>query len=174
MVKLEQKIIQLLSDYPEQEFYGQEIAKKITCSKASVSGIMEILIQKNIASKKIRGHMKFYQINPKNAEVKKFKINIVLEKINPLLPKLEKLSQKIILFGSGSRGDQTFNSDIDLFILSNQKEELRTIISTIKLNLPLKTIIKTQSELSEMEITEPEFYQEIKNGIILYDYVPRI
>ena len=40
--------------------------------------------------------------------------------------------------------------------------------------LRLKAIIKTSNEWSEMEISEPEFYQEIKNGIILYDYVPRI
>ncbi len=118
--------------------------------------------------------MNFYQINLKNSEVKRFKIASMLEQLNPLLPKLKEFSKKIILFGSGNRGDQTWNSDIDLFILSNEKEELKSIIAKSKPDMPIKAIIKTKSEWSEMEINEPELYYEIKNGITLYEYVPRI
>ncbi len=174
MTKLEQRIIKLLSDYPEREFYGQEIARKAKCSKASVSGILKTLAGKKIIFRNTRGHMKFYQINQKNLAVKKFKINSALEKLAPLLSKLEKISQKIILFGSASRGEQTANSDIDLFVLSNDKNEVRKIIESANRNLRIKAIIKTQSEWSEAETREPEFYQEIKNGITVYDYVPRI
>ncbi len=174
MFNIESRILHLLSSYPEREFYGQEIAQKVKCSKASVSLIMKKLVQKKFVSKLVRGHMKFYQINPKNPEVKRFKIDAMLEKLNYLLPQLEKFSKKIILFGSGSRGDQTWNSDADLFILSNEKEELRSIIIKLNSSLPIKAIIKTQSEWSEMEINEPELYGEIKNGITLYEYVPRI
>jgi len=173
-MKLEQKIIKLLSDYPEREFYGQEIADKIRCSKASASIILKALSEKKIVSKTVRGHMNFYQIDSKNPKVKKFKINLVLDSLNSQLPKLQRMAQKIILFGSGSRGEQTFNSDIDLFIISNNKEELRSALSQIKNDLPIKAVIKTPSEWSEMEITDPEFYQEVKNGITLYDYVSRI
>jgi predicted nucleotidyltransferase len=174
MTKIERKVIQLLSDYPEREFYGQEISKKIRCSKASVSGILKSLSQKKIVEKKIKGRMKFYQINTKSAEVKKFKIDLVLEKINPLLPKLQKVSQKVVLFGSASRGEQTVGSDIDLFLISCEKSEARTLLKKIASGLPIKAIMKTPGEWSEMEVDEPEFYQEIKNGITLYNYVPRI
>lgn len=174
MTKIEQKIIKMLSDYPEREFYGQEIAEKIRCSKASASIILRSLFQKKIVFKKTRGHMKFYQINAKSSEVKKLKINLVLGKLNPFLPKLEKVSQKVVLFGSASRGEQTFGSDVDLFFLSNDKNETRKVLKKVFTNLPVKAVIKTQNEWSEMELTEPEFYQEIKNGIILYEYVSRI
>ncbi|TSC91679.1 MAG: hypothetical protein CEN91_611 [Candidatus Berkelbacteria bacterium Licking1014_85] len=116
MAKLKQKIIKLLADYPEREFYGEEIAKKLKFSKASASGLLKSLSQKEIILKKVKGHMKFYQINQKSPEIKKFRINLALEKINPFLLKLRKYSQKIILFGSSSRGEQTHKSDIDLFI----------------------------------------------------------
>ena len=95
-------------------------------------------------------------------------------KLDSLLPRLKKLSQKIILFGSASKGEQTFSSDIDLFILSRDKDKLRESLKKISAGSRLRAIIKTPVEWSEMEITEPEFYREIKNGIILYDYVPRI
>ena len=174
MIKIKKKIIRFLSDYPEKEFYGQEIADKVKCSKASASIILKALVGKKIIFLKKKGNMKFYQINPKNIEVKKIKISTVIENINPLLLKLEKFSQKVILFGSSSRGEQTSDSDIDLFILGNRKEKIREFIGKTNSRLNIKAIIKTPTKWSEMEIMEPEFYQEIKNGIVLYEYVPRI
>jgi len=174
MTKLEKKLIKLLADYPEKEFYAQEISQKLNFSKASASGILKSLTKRGVVFKKVKGHMKFYQINPKNPEFKKFRINLVLEKVNPLLPKFKKNSQRIILFGSASRGEQTFSSDIDLFILSNDKNEVQAALRKINAKLPIKAIIKTPSEWSEMEIKEPEFYREVISGITLYDYVPRI
>lgn len=171
---IENEIIRFLSDYPEREFYGQEIAEKVKCSKASASGILRRLSQEKIVSRTVRGHMKFYRINVKSPEVKKFKIDSVLEKINPLLPKLRKVSRKIILFGSGSRGDQTADSDIDILIVSREKNETRAVLRAINSRLPIRAIIKTPGEWSEMEVLEPEFYQEVKNGITLYENVPRI
>ncbi|EKE21674.1 MAG: DNA polymerase beta subunit [uncultured bacterium] len=174
MTKIERKIIQLLSDYPEQEFYGGEITRKIGCSKASASVILRKFFKKKLIFMKAKGHMKFYQINTKSSEIKKIKIDVVLEKMNNLLPKVQKFSQKIILFGSGARGEQTAESDIDLFIMSRKKNEIRAVLKDINLGLAVNAIIKTPSEWSEMEVAEPEFYQEINNGIILYDYVSRI
>lgn len=174
MAKIEQKIIELLADYPEREFYAQEIAKKAKCSKASVSGILKALADKKIVFKKVKGHMKFYQINQGSSEVKRARIDLALEKLGPALAKLKKSSQKVILFGSVSRGEQTAGSDIDLFILSADKNETRKILEKTSRNLQIKAIIKTGSEWAEMEMQEPEFYQEIKNGITLYNYVPRI
>lgn len=174
MTKLEQKIIKLLSHYPEKEFYAEEIVKRLKFSKASASSLLKSLSQKQIISKKIKGHMKFYQVNQKSPQIKKFKINLALEKLNSLLPKLRKFSQKIILFGSASRGEQTFTSDIDLFILSDNKLKIKAALKNKIKRLRLKTIVKTSSEWSEMEIKEPEFYREVKNGITLYENVPRI
>jgi len=174
MTKSEQKIIKLLADYPEKEFYGQEIADKLKISKASVSGILKLLSQKGVVFREIKGHMKFYQINRRNPEFKKFRINLALEKVEPFLPKLKKFSQKVILFGSASRGEQTFDSDIDIFVLSYEKNSVRAIFKEIDAKLKIKAVIKTPSEWSEMEIKEPEFYQEVKNGITLYEYFPGI
>lgn len=174
MTKLEKKIIMFLADYPEREFYSQEIANKVKGSKASASGLLKVLSRQGVIFKKVKGRMKFYQINLKSPELKKLRINSSLEKMNSLLPKIEKLSQRIILFGSASRGEQTSSSDLDLFILSRDKDKVRVALKKANVGSRLKPIIKAPGEWSEMEITEPEFYREIKNGIILYDYVPRI
>ncbi|OGM90286.1 hypothetical protein A2755_03790 [Candidatus Wolfebacteria bacterium RIFCSPHIGHO2_01_FULL_48_22] len=68
------KIIELLGNYPEREFYSEETAKRVKCSKASASVILRALAEKDIVSKRIRGHMRFYQINMKHPAVKTIKI----------------------------------------------------------------------------------------------------
>ncbi len=174
MAKIEQKIIKFLGNYPEREFYAQEIAENVQCSKASASNILKSLAKEGVVFTNKRGHMKFHRINQKNLKVRQLKINFVLEKLNLIVPKLQKVSQKIFLFGSASRGEQTFNSDIDLFVITSCKPDAAAILKKTGKNTKIKAIIKTPSEWSEMEIKEPEFYQQVKNGIILYNYVPRI
>lgn len=174
MTTLEQKIVEFLGNYPETEFYGQEIANKIKCSKASASVLLKKLSKTGIVFAEEKGHMKFYQINPRNPELKKIRINSAIDYLKPLARKFNNKVLKIILFGSASRGEQTFNSDLDVFILANNKNEARDALKKPNISSRIKAIIKTPSEWSEMEITEPEFYQEVKNGIILYEYVPRI
>lgn len=174
MTKLEKKIIILLSNYPESEFYGQEIAKKVACSKASVSGILKSLAEKKLVLKKVKGHMKFYQINQNALGLKRFKIDLVLDKLKPVITGLEKFSKKLVLFGSASRGEQMFNSDIDLFILTNEKEEIKLALKKLNPKLQIKAVLKTPSQWSETELLDPEFYHEVKNGITLFEYVSRV
>ena len=174
MLKIEDKIIALLSDYPAKEFYGQEIAKKITCSKASASAVLKLLVEKKIVYKTVKGHMKFYSINQASIDVKKFKIDHALEKLKVVVLKLKNDSRKIILFGSASRGEQTFDSDIDLLVLTNNREKLQSELKKINSKLKIRAIVKNQSEWSEMEIKDPVFYSEVNKGIILYEYVQRI
>jgi predicted nucleotidyltransferase len=174
MSKTEFKIIKLLADYPEREFYGQEIAGKVKCSKASASGILKALTAKKIIFRKTKGIMKFYRLNQSHPEIKKMRINSAIEAVRPKLHKLEKYAKKIILFGSASRGEQTAGSDIDLFIISNEKDSVRSILEKARAKSKIKAVIKTFSEWSEMEVKEPEFFREIKSGIILYDHVSRI
>lgn len=174
MTILEQKIIEFLGRFPEREFYGQEIADKVKCSKASASIILKSLVKNEMVFLKEKGHMKFYQINPRNPELKKIKINSAINTLKPLVRKFKNQVLKIILFGSASRGEQTFNSDLDVFVLVNNKNEARDALKKSNIDSRIKAVVKTPSEWSEMEITEPEFYQEVKNGIIIYEYVPRI
>ena len=174
LTKIEKKIIVLLSNYPESEFYGQEIAKKVACSKASVSGILKLLVEKKLVKKKVKGHMKFYQINQNALELKRFKIDLVLDKLKPAIAGLEKFSKKIVLFGSASRGEQMFNSDIDLFVLTNEKEEVQLALKKLNPKLQIKAVLKTPNQWSETEVADPEFYHEVKNGITLFEYVSRV
>ena len=174
MSNIKNKIIHLLSLYPEEEFYAQEIAEKLRCSKSSAVVILKDLTSKKIVHKKEKGHMKFYQINEKNIEVKRLKIDFTIKALHPLLSRLGKISQEIVLFGSSSRGEETFNSDIDLLIITNSKKEVKENIDKVAPKKRIQAIIKTPSEWAEVETKNPELYKEVYRGIVLQKNVSGI
>jgi len=166
--KTEEKIITLLSNYPNREFFCRQIASKLRISAGGVSENLRRLAKGKLIKGCKRGNMKFYQIAEDNTVVKQYKMNLTLKRINLLVNKLKRKSLEIILFGSTSRGEQTANSDIDLFVLTNHREEIKNILHSTKNKLLIKTVIKTPNEWSELEIKEPEFYKEVQKGIKLY------
>ena len=174
MTPIEKKILTFFGNYPERQFYAQEIAGAVHCSKASVSAVMRTFLKKGLVFGEVRGRMKFYRINPKHVEVKKWKIDSALHSILGLVKRLSPHTDKIILFGSAGRGEQTVSSDIDLFILTRKKADAQRVVAMVKSKCTMNAAIKTPQEWAEMEVREPEFYQEIKNGITVHQYVPRI
>ena len=171
MIKLSkncQKIIIFLGSYPEREFFSKEIAGKLDISLGGTHNTLKYLVKEKIIEVEQRGNMKFYRINDKNPIVKQLKTTAVIEKLLPLINKIKNTCEEIILFGSASRGEQTQNSDIDLFVLTHTPEDAKKNISKYQKKIPVKPIIKTPNQWSELEIKEPEFYKEVKQGIKLF------
>lgn len=173
MTKTEEKILELLALNPYREYYGSEIAREVKCSKAAVSGILARFLVKKIIKARSLSNLKFYQINP-NPFVMNYKISLALNRLESVIGKLKRISTMIILFGSASRGEQTVESDYDLFVISKDRHAVIEIIRGSRLKNIIKPIIKTNSEWAEMEINDPIFFNEIKRGINLHSYVSRI
>ena len=85
------------------------------------------------------------------------------------MKKIKKLSKKIILYGSCSRGENTSESDIDLFIVTNKSNLISEGMKKNKLSERIRLIIRSPSEYVEMEKTDPTFYKEIELGITLWE-----
>jgi len=170
MVKLtknHQKIIIFLGDYPERRFFSKEIAGKLDISLGGTHNALKYLSKEKIVEAEQKGNMKFYQINDENPLVKQLKTTAVIEKLLPLINKIKNACEEIILFGSASRGEQTRNSDIDLFILTHAPEEVKKDISKYQKKIAVKPVIKTPNQWGELEVKEPEFYKEVRKGIKL-------
>ena len=126
--------------------------------------------------------MFFYSINPPNAAITELKkiINILL--IEPLLEKLKKTSNRVVLYGSCALGTDTSESDLDLFVVSNRNKEASNIISNFKFprgyeNIDIQSVIKTPVELLKAGESEHAFMEEVERGIVLWEKVahePRI
>ena len=163
------KIINLLADYPNRQFFSKEISDKLKISLGGAHNSLKELTKEKMIFMERKGNMKFFQINLHNPLIRQLRTTSAVEKLSKIIKKIEKQTKEIILFGSTSRGEQSAESDLDLFVLTNNPQEIRKIIRKERKKLPLNPIIKTPNEWGEMEIKEPEFYLEVKKGIKLYE-----
>ena len=146
----------------------KEIQKATGISKAGVNLALRKLAQKGLVERKKRGRMYFYSIQLNNPFIKQLKILQNIARLWPLVKKLKKVSQKIILFGSWSRGENLKESDIDLCILTNFPEEVQEITKKSSLKDKLQLVIRTPTNFAEMEKKDPVFFKEIDRGIVLF------
>ena len=163
------KVLSYLAEHPGKEFLGSEIQKAVSISRAGVYIAFGELTRQNLASKIKKGNQLFYSIIYDDSAIKQFKILKNVLALRPLVLKLKPLSKKIILYGSTSRGENDPASDIDLFILSQEPEEAKKIIASIKTRQKIKPVIKTPSELADFKGKEKTYYAEVDRGITLWE-----
>lgn len=164
----EQKILNFLAQNLGKSFFDKEVAQRTKISRGATNKALRDLAKSRLVIKEKRGRMNFYQASTANPILKEFKVlrNVIL--LLPLIKRLKKTSEKIILFGSASRGENYKDSDVDLFILAHDKERIKEIIKKLKVKF-LQLIIKTPTEFVTIEKKDPTFYQEITRGITLWE-----
>lgn len=164
-----QKILVFLSDNFNKSFFDKQIAQETKLSRGATNTALRKLAKSGLLSLEKKGRMSFYSADFKNPLIGQWKVlNNILE-IFPLLKKLEKLSSKVILFGSAAEGTNIKESGIDIFIVSEHPRELREIVSRDKRNIQL--VAKTPAEFVEMGGKNKVFFNEVMRGIVLWEKV---
>ena len=116
--------------------------------------------------------MYFYSIDSSNATFTQFKKMVNLMLVEPLVEELKKVSNRIVLYGSCALGTDTSESDLDLFVVSNSKEDVSNVISTFRFprgfeDIHIQSVIRTPVELLEGGESERTFIEEVDRGIVL-------
>lgn len=166
-----QKVLSFLARRPNQSLMASEIMKATEISKAGVNIALRELLKVGFVGRNIKGRTHLYQINYHNPLVKQFKVVENIIELYPLIKKLNRVAwqiKQVILFGSTARGEDYQDSDIDLFILTHNKEEVRKIMLSTNLK-SVKPIIKTPAEFAALEKKDPTFYHEVTRGITLWE-----
>jgi len=97
-----------------------------------------------------------------------------LQKINERLKK-EYHAEKVIVFGSYARGEETKDSDLDILVIKPTKERfyermatVRRIIRDLRNGLAIAPLVLTPKEIKERKKIGDQFVLDIlKNGITL-------
>jgi predicted nucleotidyltransferase len=164
-----QKILWFLIQYPGKEYLEKEIQKNTKISKAGVNFALKDLWRAKLTKRQKRGRIAFYTVNYTHPVIKQLKVLKNILEVNPILEKLKPQSEKIILYGSCSRGEDTEQSDLDLFIVTNREEEILNLINKWRLKRKVQTVIRSPLKYAEMESNEPIFYREVNQGIVLWE-----
>jgi predicted nucleotidyltransferase len=173
---INQKVLSLLAKFSDQEFYEREVARKLGISSGSANRALNELYSTGAVTRRREGKMYFYSIDSSTAAVIEFKKMINLMLVEPLVDELKKRSNRIVLYGSCALGTDTSESDLDLFVVSNSKEDVSNAISNFEFprgfeNIRIQSVIRTPVELLEGGESERTFIEEVDRGIVLWERV---
>jgi len=163
------QILIFLARNPDKQFYIREIAKNMDKSVGGTHKNLKSLKEMSFVKENKSGKNLYYQINQMNPSIKNFKIFMTINELAPLVNKLKEMSEKIILFGSCATGQDTSESDIDLLILTNEKEKVNKYIISKRFDRKIQAVVINTGDLMKIKEKDKAFYQEIKKGITLWD-----
>lgn len=171
---INQKVLSLLVKFSDQEFYEREVSRKLGISAGSANRALNELFSSGVVRRRQEGKMHFYTIDSSNAVLTQFKKIVNLMLVEPLVEGLKKMSSRIILYGSCALGTDNSESDLDLFIVSNNKEDVSNVISGFTFprgfeNIHIQSVIKTPVELLEGGESGQTFMDEVERGIVLWE-----
>lgn len=167
----EQKILSLFAMNPDRSFYGREISKKLGISLGAVhAALLSLEKQKLLVSQHI-GKTKLYHSGASNPILQSFRVLNTLLVLEPLVEAIKNISKRVILFGSYATGTFLSSSDLDLLIISGEREKIIKKIGSFKRKsgLDIRPIIKDQVDWMRLEKKNPEFYEELGHGITLWE-----
>ncbi|MBI5332050.1 MAG: nucleotidyltransferase domain-containing protein [Candidatus Aenigmarchaeota archaeon] len=162
------RIVSLFFDSPTKHFQLREISRMIRIGLPSVKAHVEKLETAGLI-RKTKGNIYDSFVATRNDRFKLYKRNDVMIRIHEsgLLEYLvDELSPDVIvLFGSASKGDDIEHSDVDIFVLAEDKK--------LKLDKFEKILKRKINILFENKIKNipKELMSNIINGVVLYGYL---
>jgi predicted nucleotidyltransferase len=168
------KVLSFLAKFSDQEFHEREIARRTGISYGSANRVVNELFADGILARRQAGRMFFYSFNSRDPITRIFKIFVSVSMLRPLIRNLRDLASEIVLYGSCARGEDTSASDMDLFVVSAEKEKVLGIIEKNRFRkgfegIKIEPAILSALDLLKSENTDKEFLSLVKEGIVLWD-----
>lgn len=166
-----QKVLAFLCDHSNESFYSNQIAEKVNLSKGGISQTLRLLANEHLLQSEKKGKMLFYQIEASSPIIRQFKVFRTIIQLDPFVKKIQLFANKIFLFGSCAEGTNIEDSDIDLLVMSRQKDSVSEVFNKFKSKQNIQLILKSPQEYVSLEKKEPLFFTEIEKGIPLWQKV---
>lgn len=164
-----QQVWDFLCRDPQQAFYGTELAQETRLSKGGVNQILRTMARQGLLKTEKKGRMVFYRVDARSPLVKQFKVLRNVTLAEALIRRIKPFCEKIVLFGSCAQGEDTTESDMDIFIVSREKEQVRALVALEKSRRKVQLVIKAPQEFIVLDKKEQVFYREIQRGIVLWE-----
>ncbi len=168
------RVLSYLAKFSDREFHEREIARRTGISYGSANRVLNELYKDGIIVRRQAGKMLFYSFNLRDPLARTLKVFVSVSLIRALVMKLRASSSEIVLYGSCARGEDTSASDIDLFIVSQDKPRCLEIIEGFALgngfeDIVIEPAIRSPLEMITSEKTEKEFLSLVREGVVLWD-----
>ena len=153
-----QRVLRLLAEHPGQTYFVKEISRLAGISYGGASEALAHLHALGLITREQRGKLVLYAANTRHPLIRQYKVLLTLADLTPLLDELKPLASEVILFGSCADGANTAESDIDLYVITDDPDAIHDVIWRNPLAEKLRPVISTPIESIETKhLTEPCF-----------------
>jgi len=161
--KTDLKVLRHISKKPYEKFYLRQIAKELKISTSSTKKAIDSLINLNLLKSETMGNLRIVYGNMEEILFKNYKI---LENISFLKDLIDQLKPaiSITLYGSYAKGENDSQSDIDIVLITNNKNKTPTVYKDEELQIKKFT----PKEWKDMKKTNKAYVNDVSKGITLY------
>ncbi|HIH26990.1 MAG TPA: ArsR family transcriptional regulator [Methanoregulaceae archaeon] len=152
-----------------QSFYVRELAKKLSMSVGAASGYLTALREMDLVTSEKRGRTLLYRANISHPVVREAKIFSTLLELSPLISAIKTMVSRAILFGSCAEGEDTFESDIDLFVEARDHTSVSLVLSHYEVasSRKISPLIVTPEDALQLKVRDRPLYERIQRGKVL-------
>jgi len=164
-----QQVLKYLAAHPSGEFTEREIQEGVLISRAGANFALRALVRDGLIQAEKKGKTAFYSISLDNPVIRQIKVLINIIEIESIISELHDVSDKVVLFGSAATGTNIEESDIDLFVLANQLNNVMDVVRKSRLAEKIQAVIKKPMDYITLQKKDPVFYDEISRGLVLWE-----
>lgn len=171
------RFVEFFLENPYKEVYIRELAKKLNLSPFAVKKYADILIEQGFVIDEKKANLRYLKANTSSLFYKHAKISHNIRKlvnsglIEYIKEEIVNLSS-IVLFGSVAKGEDDFESDVDIIVIGKQKH-LGLGKFEEEVNKEITIHFFTWNEWNQMaKKKDPFYYEVITSGISLYKELP--
>jgi predicted nucleotidyltransferase len=163
------KVLQQFFDFPRKAFLIRELSRNTKLSVPSVRLHVKALLAEGLIIRDKNGLYPSFRAARDNSLFKLLKAQNAVLRLHQTgsIGTIEKAAYPscIVLFGSASRGEDTEESDIDLFV---QAKRMKLDLSKFEKALNRKINVLFEPDLKTIS---PELLNNLANGIVVYGYL---
>jgi len=164
-------VLYFLLSNPMEQFHEREIVRRTSVSVGAVNQFLQKFHKIGLVERDRHGKTNLYRVNLKNPVARQFKVLFNVLALNELVDKIKHISDRIALFGSCAEGTDVKDSDIDLFVLTSNPEEIQHEIRIYeqKIDRRIAPIVVDPNELAKMKTRNKPLYERVSKGITLWE-----
>ncbi len=163
-------ILDTLGRDPDTSLHTRKIAEEAGVSVGAASMTLRVLEGQGMVIGEVKGNMKFYRIDLLNPVVRQFKVLFNVMKLNVLVDRVKDYAGRIILFGSCAEGLDGKDSDVDLFILTQDPGPVKTELARFQRQFQrhLSPIIVDAEGYARLRRQDTPLFNSITRGRTLW------
>lgn len=162
------RVWSFLTLHSNEAVYGAQISDATGVSRGATSQILNEFLKNGLVSRKRIGKMWLYTLE-QNPLAQHFRVLENLIMLSGLVRRIAEISARVILYGSAAQGTDTSESDIDLFVITEEPDKVAAEIRCFPSDRLIMPVIQTSAEYAVSRIKDGAFIDEVKRGVVLFE-----